>query len=81
MKTVVLDHKKNGHISHIEGLNNEYTLCGLAIADSSINIEGFEWLQYAKEENPNCKECIKIVNFCKQIPSSILKRKQLNPFQ
>jgi hypothetical protein len=55
-------------------------LCGLAIADSNINVEGFEWLSYAKEANPNCKNCIAIVNFCKTIPSNILKRKTVNPF-
>jgi hypothetical protein len=72
---VTLDHKKTGKVSHIVGLQREYTLCGLAIVDSSINIEGFEWLRHEKEAKPNCIHCLNIVRLCKNIPASSLSRK------
>ena len=76
---IVFDHKKEGKITHIIGLHREYTLCGLAIADSSINIEGFEWLRYDTPKKLNCAECIKMIKFCKEVPVSCFSKKVINP--
>jgi len=73
----MIDHKKSGIVAHSHGLLREFTLCGLAM-DSSLNIEGFEWLNTTQQTKPNCKNCIDLINFCKSIPKSSLSKKLKN---
>lgn len=58
------------HIVDNSSLGGEYTVCGRAIPDSSLKVEGFE--SYGKEyagklKDCDCKDCKKRVQWFKRL--------------
>ena len=58
------------HVVNEIELGGEYTICGLAIPDSVISIEG--WCAIGKEfkgniKQCNCNDCLKKINYFKSL--------------
>ena len=80
MRNILLEHVGRGNISHQAGIYNEYTLCGLAIPDSTLEVEGFQVVKNQVSKTIDCSECHKVINLCKSIPSNHLSKTTKNPF-
>jgi hypothetical protein len=67
MKTIKFENngleKIDSKINHIGGVFSDYTLCGIAL-DEDSETNG-TW--HLEERKITCKECIKIIKYCKKI--------------